>query len=332
MGPMTVPSTYLLDLLAGRKQSSFVLLADSDTCDAKSCLWPCLYKATCDMFKYLIVRSEVFGLQSPGLPSTLEQSAKVVNSSTFANASACLDAVEMEVSRPADDGGKRYWVVVFDNLDNFLLDGYDGGGGCQMRDWIYQLAARLAVISTTRHVASLICGIKLYSESFGLTAGSECLLDVFKSVATTFLGFQTITRENDRVCLLSADFWHRRTKDAVLKSAKQPTALPTNKPALSDRCEICLNLESLAVLHCRPTVDRGLGKEDDPGLESQPVLPSSTFRLSLTPAEAADRQKVVLPFKANANTGPSNDECRIDYEPDVYDDFDDEDPDDDLDI
>ncbi|VDN45397.1 unnamed protein product, partial [Dibothriocephalus latus] len=139
---MTVPSTYLLDLLTGKKQSSFILLADSATCDAKSCLWPCLYKATCDMYKYLIVRSEVFGLQSPNLPLTLEQSAKILNSSTFPNANACLDAVQVEVSRPPDDGGKRCWVVVFDNLDNFLLDGGDGGSR-QMRDWIYQLAARL---------------------------------------------------------------------------------------------------------------------------------------------------------------------------------------------
>lgn len=285
------------------------------------------------MYKYLIVRSEAVGLQSPSLPSILEQSAKVVNSGTFPNASACLDAVQVEVSKPPDAGGKHCWVVVFDNLDNFLLDGGDDSS-CQLREWIYQLAARLALISTTRYVASLLCGIKLYSDSFGLTAGSECLLDVLKSVSTTFLGFQTSIRENDRIRLLSADFWHRRTKDAVLKSVKQSSALPTNKPAISDRCEICLDLESLAVLHCKPTVTTKLSEEDGlrQGLESQAVHPTSTFRLSLTPAEVADRKKVVLPFMANANAGSSNDECKIDYDPDVYDDFDDEDPDDDLDI
>ncbi|VDK54570.1 unnamed protein product [Dibothriocephalus latus] len=91
-------------------------------------------------------------------------------------------------------------------------------------------------------------------------------------------------------------------------------------------------MESLAVLHCRPIVKTSLGEENVSQQESQTSLPSSTFRLDLTPAEVADRQKVVLPFRAIANADSSNDECKIDYDPDVYDDFDDEDPDDDLDI
>lgn len=72
---------------------------------------------------------------------------------------------------------------------------------------------------------------------------------------------------------------------------------------------------------------------------SQKVDPTSnlTFNLRLSEAEKEAKDKVALPFvfseeKKSALLGPAQGSGRIMYEPDANDDFDDEDPDDDLDV
>ena len=59
------------------------------------------------------------------------------------------------------------------------------------------------------------------------------------------------------------------------------------------------------------------------------ILPSSTFNLSLSEKEKSDRSQVELPYlKQNSDKKESH----IEYIPDENDDWDDEDPDDDLDF
>ena len=73
--------------------------------------------------------------------------------------------------------------------------------------------------------------------------------------------------------------------------------------------------------------------------EGAPLLEELTFNLKLTPAEEEARAQAVLPYTKTAEAaytvelqGSRGGGGTIFYEPDEVDDFDDEDPDDDLDL
>ncbi|ETE58306.1 Dermal papilla-derived protein 6-like protein, partial [Ophiophagus hannah] len=86
---------------------------------------------------------------------------------------------------------------------------------------------------------------------------------------------------------------------------------------------------------------KGVSREDEAeeGREPTAVDPTArlTFNLRLTEAERQARESVPLPYhfseeKKSSLLQTSTEEGKIYYEPDAADDFDDEDPDDDLDV
>ncbi|XP_065565021.1 elongator complex protein 5-like isoform X2 [Artemia franciscana] len=70
-----------------------------------------------------------------------------------------------------------------------------------------------------------------------------------------------------------------------------------------------------------------IGKEEQN--DENEILPFSTFRLALSEKEELDRKQVVLPFTKKSIESQKT-SSQIFYEPDAGDDFDEEDPDEDL--
>lgn len=317
---MTVPSVNLFDVLGGRRLSSFLLFEDS--VPLLSCLsaWPTLCKRLCEQNMCLIVRSELPG--SP-LPSQLPSAVEKIDFWDFPSALDCLNEVDNRVS--AKPSHSRPWVIFFESMDAFLLD---CPSEYEIGDWAGMILARLLSFVTKQSTASVICSLNIYKSPNGeISWSSEQVRDVFEAYATTCVRLTPTTNEN----ILEADFWHRRTLDSICKSVRLVSTLaPSNKPAVSGLCQVTLDPKTHTIVSCSiPAVNEKVKQPE--------TLPTSTFNLTPSQAEIEAKQRVVLPYRTAVNatvdlsTSPLPGST-IEYEPDAFDDIDEDDPDDDLDI
>ncbi|VDD82057.1 unnamed protein product [Mesocestoides corti] len=211
-------------------------------------------------------------------------------------------------------------------MDAFLMD-------CppdyELNDWARHLSSYAFTLAVSRCTASVVCSINVSeTASSKYTWASGQVQEAFEFCATTCVRFKPAEKSNQ----LEAEFWHRRTADSIYRSVKQPaTLVPSNKPAISANCQITVCPKTHALLNCS-VISSKVDKGDAGG-----SLPSSTFNLTPSEREIEERKKVVLPYKTAANvqlstTISSLPENTIEYDPDAFDDIDDDDPDDDLDI
>ncbi|VDK22610.1 unnamed protein product [Taenia asiatica] len=317
---MTVPSVNLFDILGGRRLSSFLLFEDSVPLLSCFSVWPTLCKRLCEQYMCLIVRSELPG--SP-LPSQLPSAIEKIDFWDFPSALDCLKEVDNRVSAKPSDS--RLWVIFFENMDAFLMD---CPSDCEINDWIGTILSYLFSFITKQSTVSVICSLNIYkAPNGGISWSSEQIRDVFESYATTCVRLIPTTKEN----ILEADFWHRRTLDSICKSVRLISTLaPSNKPAVSGLCHVTLDSKTHAIVSCSISAANEKVKQPQ-------TLPTSTFKLTASQAEIEAKQRVVLPYRAAANAGvdlstPPLSESTIEYEPDAFDDIDEDDPDDDLEI
>ncbi|EUB57922.1 hypothetical protein EGR_07192 [Echinococcus granulosus] len=317
---MTVPSVHLLDILGGRKLSSFLLFEDSFPLVSCFSIWPTLCKRLCEQYTCLIVRSELPG--SP-LPSQLPSTIQKIDFWDFPCALDCLKEVGNRVSTTPPDS--PLWVIFFENMDAFLMD---CPSDHEIGNWASLILSHLLSFATNHSIASVICSLNIYkAPNVEITSSSEQVRDIFESYATTCVRLTPTDNRN----ILEADFWHRRTLDSICKSVRLISTLaPHNKPAVSGLCQITLDPKTRIIVSCSASTVIEKVKEPE-------SLPTSTFKLTASQTEIEAKQKVVLPYHAAVNTSvdPSTlplPESTIDYVPDVFDDIDEDDPDDDLDI
>ncbi|KAL5105530.1 hypothetical protein TcWFU_007244 [Taenia crassiceps] len=194
--------------------------------------------------------------------------------------------------------------------------------------WTNESPLNFWIFAPGQSTASIICSLNLYKAPNGeISWSSEQIRDVFESYATTCVRLTATDKES----MLEADFWHRRTLDSVFKSVcPVSTHAPSNKPTVSGLCQITLDPKTHTIVSCSLSAMNAKMQQPE-------TLPSSTFKLTASQAEIEAKQRVVLPYQAAANANvdlstPSLPECTIEYEPDAFDDVDEDDPDDDLDI
>ncbi|KAM3178846.1 hypothetical protein ACTXT7_001740 [Hymenolepis weldensis] len=307
---MTVPSTHFFDILNGTKLSSLLLIEETLPKSSHSFIWPTLLKRLSDRYKILIVYTELPGTKSPYV---VPSSAEIISFWDFEAVPNFFKAIEDRIS------GSRSWVILFESLDALLNLCPSDWDIC---DWSRLISSYLYSLATYSSVATVVCTLNLYTYSDGeITCASESVSKVFESLASTCvrLSSKCIPTQID------VSFWHRRTLDSVCKAIRMfPEIPPTNKPAISGRCRLKLDSPAGVIVSCL-----SMGTQIEKTTEE--VFPTSSFKLTVTEEEMKAKQKVVLPYTSAINASIAS-EMKIDYEPDEFDDIDDEDPDDDLDI
>lgn len=96
-----------------------------------------------------------------------------------------------------------------------------------------------------------------------------------------------------------------------------------------ERKEEQFMLLSNGQFHTQPIVGTGKGMGSPNTTLPQDV---ASFRVSLSDKEKEDRNKLILPYMRTVDNPPEEGGGKVFYQPDAVDDWDDEDPDDDLDI
>ncbi|KAM7542193.1 hypothetical protein Aperf_G00000005469 [Anoplocephala perfoliata] len=307
---MTLPSSRLFDILNGSQLSSFLLLEDSIPYTSCSYFWPTLLKRLGVNYKCLILRTELPGCN---LPCSIPPGAEEISFWQFENVPDFFKAVENKISFKSP--GSRPWAIFFESLDAFLNE-------CprehDITDWGRLVSSRILSLTISPSVATTICSVNLYKSPSGeLSWCSEQVKEIFEFSASTCVRVISTPSPTQ----IDVAFWHRRTLDSMCKGIRLfPDLPPTNKPAVSGLCRLTLDSQGGTIIG-----SRDIEKPNDE------VMPTSTFKLTLSEEEMEAKRKVILPYMSAINP-PASSAINIDYEPDEFDDLDDEDPDDDLDI
>ena len=296
---MTVPSTYLHDFLSGRKLSSLFLFEDSTPLQSSVSLWPTMCKHLCEQFSCLIVQSELPGSSSPDTLPLIEK----VSFWDFPSAIDCLAEVRKRISNMQPNS--KPWVIFFENMDSFLLD---CPPDLSIIEWARLISSHLLSLSKNPSTVSVIYSLNIYKSSDGeITFMSSEVKEIFEFSATTCIRLFPSNASNK----FDAAFWHRRTFNSICKSIRTPSQVaPSNKPTTSGICRIVIDPKTQLIVNCINLV----ATKNAPDELVNPTLPISN---------------VVPPYQPPTQ---SLSECKIEYEPDAFDDLDEEDPDDDLDI
>ncbi|KAG5445940.1 hypothetical protein CSKR_109245 [Clonorchis sinensis] len=124
---------------------------------------------------------------------------------------------------------------------------------------------------------------------------------------------------------------HKRSAQHAFSHLADEQPSIVNKPALFEKLvvDIDVNLLEFVGFH------RVVNDLDQPTTQRLQQQPEASFALQLTDSERIARAQVALPYEfAQTEISSSHpvDDVQIHYQPDCFDDFDDEDPDDDLNI
>ena len=122
------------------------------------------------------------------------------------------------------------------------------------------------------------------------------------------------------VMMKYSDLWIR-VKSLTLENVEVLKSHPKGKV---EKWTLDFSIENQRFVRCSSSVKQVQAVQSIPVEDPSSIEPISSFNLSLTDKEKEDRSKVEMPFWKK--------ESKIDYVPDENDDWDDEDPDDDLDI
>ncbi|VDO01009.1 unnamed protein product [Rodentolepis nana] len=304
---MTVPSTHLFDILNGSKLSSLLLIEEALPKSSHYFVWPTLLKRLCGRHKILIIYTELPGTKSSYIAPS---SAEGISFYDYETVPDLFKAIEDRIS------GSGSWVILFESLDALLKLCPSDSFIC---DWGRLLSSYFYSLATCSSVSMVVLTLTLYTYGDGeITCASRSLSQIFESLASTCvrLSSKCISTQID------VSFWHRRTLDSVCKSIRMfPDVPPANKLAVSGLCRLKLDSPAGVIVSCS-----SIGTQVEKIEES---LPTSSFKLTVTEEEMEAKQKVVLPYTSAINA-PIASEMKVDYEPDEFDDIDDEDPDDDL--
>ncbi|KAA0190478.1 hypothetical protein FBUS_09746 [Fasciolopsis buskii] len=210
--------------------------------------------------------------------------------------------------------------------------------------WIRRLLGIICETSCSESVGRVTVAYRPVRNRDGaFIAGSDTVLSSLDQCVTTLikiqspflptdLSFSTSKQKHIRICQIS--FWHSRARQVDFTPVSlTASAQKKSKPALHEVFTVHINTTDW-------TFDQFLevSKSDSTSFPTQQnSQPESTFALTMTASEMISRSQVVLPFnapsiKTDPTMLPQSPGMTIHYQPDCFDDFDDDDPDDDLEI
>ncbi|TPP65754.1 hypothetical protein FGIG_10870 [Fasciola gigantica] len=206
--------------------------------------------------------------------------------------------------------------------------------------WARRLLGILSEISSSEFVGRVTLTYRpVRSRHRSLIASSDAVLSSFNQCVTTLIKLQppfvvsglSLAAANDtdnRTCKMS--LWHSRARQTDFNTT---VAQNKNKPALYECFTVQMNLTDWSFRQFITVMESDSATV--PTQES--IQPESTFALTMTESEKIARSQVVLPYEAatvntNTKTESQSSGMTIHYQPDCFDDLDDDDPDDDLEI
>ncbi|CAH8644174.1 unnamed protein product [Heterobilharzia americana] len=316
-----------LDLLFNKIPSSFI--AYIDECPSSQLddnwLWKCLINENSERYTCLLVTS---GLYNYEMLKNSNQSLKLLHTYNYENSEDLINSL-IKLSSVVDKQNDRHVFIFIESLSWFLLD-------CPI-DYEFDYWCQLVVgslFNLSLNVHRVICQYRPIMDSSTKVyyGASSAITDTLTACATSVIRSSPVDNTSSTLpnrISQSLSLFHRRSlQGECIRS--MGNMLTFNKSSFSESGIIELDIETLKIL-------KFLTYKNE--LNSLPVskpLPQSTFELTMSESEKAARNLVVLPHETIrlGNTIGKNEfsSCNIQYQPDCFDDLDDEDPDDDLDI
>lgn len=313
---------HVTDLFADKIPSSFVVLIGEFRAPSIECFWKCLINKYCEKRRTLIISS---GLCDYSDLNMHQDSLIVIDTKNFDSPKNLLN----HVSDFLGDQTAQPIGVFVESLSWFFIDIPEP---FSFESWVNFIIASIFNISVKSTVSRLVCWFQPVKNSANvLIAYSSYIINVLESCATSrILCIPEIPTNSDTVTsghiLQPIDVWHRRSLQG--ECVESQVLFSFNKPPFTERGLIELNEKTYEFLDFTHRKN-----PSETLLEDNTLKHHATFALTLSESEKIARASVVLPYEINKlGKDPSPDECQIHYQPDCFDDLDDEDPDDDLDI
>lgn len=332
------------DLVSGKLTSRYVAVVHTERDAWNDCFWNVLIKQT--PCACIIIASGEHSYSA-----TTATSCTVFHTDNYQTGADVINAVGRHI-----DQTKKPTFIFVDSLSWFLLDCPQD---CEFEFFVNQVVASLMELSLNAHAHRMyvryhaIRTAKQDNDSDALCSNSLDTMKALEHCATAF-AFCDPLRQSTRTTGVDylkhyVDLWYRRSFQAECGQhvIDQRSPAASLKPAIFERLVVGLDLVGCEI----KTVRRVDGDEAQLSCtaSTQPIpqlarveavaatVPQSTFRMTLSESERACRDKLVLPYekqKVDSNEHAINGagDSTITYLPDCFDDLDDDDPDDDLDI
>ncbi|CAH8581293.1 unnamed protein product [Schistosoma turkestanicum] len=318
-----------LDLLLNKIPSNFI--AYIDKCHVfqnnGNSLWKCLINENCEKYTCILVTSELYNYK------TLEnshQSLKILHTSNYENSESLVNKLS-ELSCFVEKRDHQQIFVFIESLSWFLIDcpiDYEFDYWCQF------VIGSLFNLSLAPNVNRVICKFNPIMDNYNKAyyGASSTIIDTLEAYATSVIYCLSLTetsiRPTNRI-YQSLKLFHRRSLQGECNKSIE-NLISFNKSSFTECGTIELDTQTLKILNY------SVNKNEPDSLPTPDSLPKSTFNLTMTESEKIARSLVVLPHDAvrlsNTMKSDESSSCVIQYQPDCFDDLDDEDPDDDLDI
>ncbi|CAH8668866.1 hypothetical protein MS3_00003667 [Schistosoma haematobium] len=318
-----------LDLLFNKIPSNFI--AYIDEChmprNNNNWLWKCLINENCEKYTCILVTSELYNYKTV---ENSHQSLKVLHTYNYETSESLVNKLS-KLSCSVRKRNDQQTFIFIESLSWFLIDcpiDYEFDYWCQF------VIGSLFNLSLTPYVQRVVCNFNpvIDNSSKVYYGASSTIIDTLEAYATSVIYCQSLTEISNsltnQICQ-SLKLFHRRSLQGECNKCLE-NSVSFNKSSFTECGTIELDTKALKILKY------SINKNEPDSLPVPSPLPKSTFNLTMTESEKIARSFVVLPHDAVrlSNTVEKSESpgCVIQYQPDCFDDLDDEDPDDDLHI
>ncbi|VDQ10812.1 unnamed protein product [Trichobilharzia regenti] len=318
---------HCLDLLLSNIPSSFIAYIDKcpEFQSIDNWLWKCLINENSRKYACLIITS---GLCDYEPLENCHQSLKILHTNNYPNSEYLIDSLS-KLSYTVEKQDNQRLFIFIESLSWFL---FDCPADYEFDHWCQFIVGSLFNLSSIPNVYRIICRFHpIMDNSKGVYYGaSSTTIDILEACATSVIHSSSLDKSNicrNRISQ-SISLFHRRSLQGECNKSSS-NMLAFNKSSFSENGIIELDTQTLRILKF------SLHKNEPDFTPISNPLPQSTFELTMSESEKAARSLVVLPHEAArlaSKSGTNDASCNIQYQPDCFDDLDDEDPDDDLDI
>ncbi|CAL8102431.1 unnamed protein product [Calicophoron daubneyi] len=319
----TIHKIHTGDLLTDKISSRFVCLLDKCAPGSLEAFWRCILVEHSHRRPCIVVTSGLYSYDYLINCSSLT----LVNTDDFDSATELLDHISaLASSKSAENRGQGIYIFV-EFLSWLFLD---CPSVCEFKFWSQRILNRLFHLSTQAYVQRLLLAFRPLSDlkESGPVAGTSELLKLLERCAISHICCGTPTYKDhlgDPVGMVvqPLELWHRRALQWEFVQSKENFSL-SNKPAFTEHVLAHIDPATWTFMKFLPCSDQSREKETP-----EVRLPENSFAMNLSESEKMARDAVPLPYTPAAN---ASNNFSISYQPDCFDDLDDEDPDDDLDM
>ncbi|KAA3674092.1 uncharacterized protein DEA37_0009889 [Paragonimus westermani] len=318
-----------LDLLKNKIPSRFLCVVDDSYRGSAEFLWHCMLREALLFSPCLIVSSGLYSYERELKASCF--SSKCLMMDDFDDIDSLLEVLRKNISSTPEVPHCSLHILI-DCLSWFLLD---CPSDFEFEFWTRHVIAVLFAMSLhpcVRRITVLFHPLK--SRDGTLLSGSSDVVSILEQCSVTFVRCESSVLPcagNSAGRIQQAvSLWHRCALQGFYAVGKEQLRM-VNKPTFLERVLIEIDPLNWVMLSQSPKPSSEIRQ-----LSESKTQPESSFALQMTETEKQARSKVVLPYELGESklieSEHKGGEACVHYQPDCFDDLDDEDPDDDLNI